>query len=215
MNLGFRGSLLLAALGLTCACACGSPRPAEAGGVTRPPVGALHPPGEVAGDFAIDHGITIRWEGREQSFRAVLEKRGDVLTVVGLGPHGGRGFVLRQEGTTVSFESHMPEPLPFAPEHILMTIQRTWLGGLPGAPLSDGEHRGVRDGEAIVERWEAGLLRARSYRREDDTPPGRFEIAYEGGMAPEAGGMTPSRIVVSDAWMGFEITLEAITRTAL
>lgn len=208
-----RGLLVAAAVAL--ASACGPPRPPEGSGEARPPVGVLHPPSETTPDFAIDHRITIRWQGREQGFRAVLEKRGDVLTIVGLGPHGGRGFVLRQEGTTVSFESHLPEPLPFPPEHILMTIQRTWLVGLPGAPLADGEHRGARDGEEIVERWEGGLLLARTFRRADDMPPGTFAVDYEGGLSPVASETTPTRIVVSDGWMGFEITLDAITRTAL
>lgn len=210
-----RGAAAQAVLWFCLVGACGPPRPPVGSDAARPPVGTLHSPGEVASDFRIDHRITIRWDEHEQSFRAVLEKRGDVLTVVGLGPHGGRGFVLRQEGTTVSFESHLPEPLPFPPEHILMTIQRVWLAGLPGAPLPDGEHLGARDGEEIVERWEAGLLRSRRFRREDDTPPSEFAVTYESGIAPDASGATPSRVTVSDGWMGFQITLDAITRTAL
>lgn len=194
--------------------ACGTPRP-EGGGEPRPPVGTLRPPSGFPHDFGVDHQITIRWEGGEESFRAVLEKRGDMLTIVGLGPHGGRGFVLRQEGTSVSFESHLPEPLPFPPEHILLTVQRTWLSGVAAEPLPDGEHTASRDGEEIVERWEGGLLQSRSFRREDDTPAGRFEITYEGGIAPAPDGTTPARIVVHDGWMGFEIELTAIRRQPL
>ncbi len=193
---------LAAALALV---GCPAPPPPAA---APPPEGVLHSPAELGLDFTIDHRVTLRWHGREEGFRGVLEKRGDTLTLVGLGPHGGRGFVLRQVGLEVSFESHLPEALPFPPEHILMAIHRAWLLGLPG-PLPDGEHRAERDGEEIVERWEGGRLLARRFRVLDGTPSGLFEITYEGGLDPSLAS-APSRVLVHDGWLGYELEASAI-----
>jgi hypothetical protein len=194
--------------------ACGPPSPPAAGEIP-PPQGTLRAPSELGPDFSLDHRVAIRWHGREEAFRGVLEKRGDVLTLVGLGPHGGRGFVLRQEVLEVSFESHLPEPLPFPPEHILMALHRAWLLAItPGVVMPDGEHRAERDGEEIVERWAGGRLIARSFRPLDGTPAGLFEVAYEGGFDPTLAS-APSRVLVSDGWLGYELEATAITLTPL
>lgn len=184
-----------------------APPPGEA----PPPQGVLHAPSELGPDFTLDHRVVIRWQGREEGFRAILEKRGDVLTLVGLGPHGGRGFVLRQQGLEVSFESQLPEALPFPPEHILMALHRAWLVGLHG-PLPDGEHREERDGEEIAERWENGRLSARSFRVLDGSPSGLFEITYDGGFDPSL-ATAPTRVLVRDGWLGYELEATAIALT--
>lgn len=189
---------------------CPTPPPPED---VPPPQGVLHAPSELGPDFSLDHRVTLRWQGREEGFRGVLEKRGDTLTLVGLGPHGGRGFVLRQEGLEVSFESHLPQALPFPPEHILMAIHRAWLVGLSG-PLPDGEHRAERDGEEIVERWEAGRLVSRTFRVLDGTPSGLFEVSYEGGFDPSL-ATAPNRVLVHDGWLGYDLEASAITLSRL
>jgi hypothetical protein len=201
----FRAVWLGTMLGLA---GCPSPPPPSE---APPPEGVLHAPAELGPDFTLDHRVTLRWHGREEGFRGVLEKRGDTLTLVGLGPHGGRGFVLRQVGLEVGFESHLPEPLPFPPEHILMAIHRAWLLGLAG-PLPDGEHRAERDGEEIVERWEGGRLLARSFRVLDGAPSGLFEVAYEGGFDPTLAS-APLRVLVRDGWLGYELEASAIALT--
>ncbi len=178
------------------------------------PQGVLHAPSELGGDFTLDHRISITWQGRTESFRGVMEKRGDTLTLVGLAPHGGRGFVLRQEGLEVAFESQLPEALPFPPEHILMTLHRAWLLGIGVEALPDGEHRLTRDGEEIVETWSGGLLTERSFRVLDGTPAGTFSITYEGGLDP-AHASAPSRVIVRDGWIGYELVADAITLVPL
>ena len=199
---------------LTCA-ACGSPRATPE--MAPDPEGVLHAPSELGGDFSLDHRVAIRWHGREEAFRGVLEKRGDTLTLVGLGPHGGRGFSLRQVALEVSFESQLPEALPFPPEHILMALHRAWLLGISREPLADGEHRVERDGEEIVERWSGGRVLTRTFRPIDGDPPGLFEVTYEGGIEPSLSttASAPTRILVSDAWVGYELEATAITLSPL
>jgi hypothetical protein len=195
------------------AVACGDPAPNPETPIPAPQ-GVLHAPSELGGDFSLDHRITIRWQGRDASFRGVMEKRGDSLTLVGLAPHGGRGFVLRQEGLEVSFESQLPEALPFPPEHILMTLHRAWLLGIGTVVLADGEHRVERDGEEIVETWSGGRLTSRSFRALDGTPSGLFEITYEGGFDPSHAS-APTRVIVRDGWVGYELEADAISMAPL
>src|SRR5690606_32469212 len=106
--------------------------------------------------FVLEQRVRSESLAGEYEFRAVLQKQGNDLVVVGLGPHGGRGFVLTQRGEEVEFESHLPRELPFPPRFMLLDIHRAFFKGLDG-PLPDGEHRETRDGEEIVERWEGGL----------------------------------------------------------
>jgi hypothetical protein len=140
-------------------------------------------------------------------FRAVLQKLEDTLVVVALGPHGGRAFVLTQRGDDVELESHLPRELPFPPRFMLMDIHRAWFAGLDG-PLPDGEHRAERDGEEIVERWEGGMLRERTFRRLDGRPTGTIRIAYEPGL----GGSGPPREVrLHNGWFGYTLTLTTLS----
>ncbi len=192
--------------------ACGAPRPE-----TPPPAppGVLHAPASYAVDFAIDQRVTARFGEEAQSFRAVVEKNGDSLVMVALGPTGGRAFVLAQHGDEVSFESHLPRELPFPPEYMLFDVHRTWLVGLAGAPLADGEHRGVIDDEEVVETWASGRLAVRTFRRLDDHPPGVVTITYEGGLDPRVDQPAPARVVIESGWFGYRLELDQLTRHAL
>lgn len=204
-----RASVLVLALAMV---ACGPPRQQ-----TPPPAppGVLHAPSTYASDFAIDQRVTARFGEDAQSFRAVVEKHGDALVMVALGPTGGRAFVLAQHGTEVSFESHLPRELPFPPEYMLFDVHRTWLVGLPGAPLPDGVHGGVIDDEEVEETWSEGRLTRRTFRRLDDHPPGLVTITYEGGLDPRVDQPAPARVVIESGWFGYRLELDQLTRHAL
>jgi hypothetical protein len=203
-----RAPLILALLSI----ACGAP--AQAGPPPRPP-GVLHSPADYATDFVIDQRVTASFEEEQQSFRAILEKHGDSLVMVGLGPHGGRAFVLTQHGTEVSFESQLPRELPFPPEYMLLDVHRAWLVALPGAPLADGEHQGTIDDEEVTETWADGRMLTRSFRRLDGTPPGLLTITYEGGLTPALDAPAPTRVVLENGWYGYRLELDELTRRAL
>lgn len=192
--------------------ACGPPRPE---GPPPAPPGVLHAPSTYASDFAIDQRVTASFGEEAQSFRAVVEKNGDSLVMVALGPTGGRAFVLAQRGTEVSFESHLPRELPFPPEYMLFDVHRTWLVGLPGAPLPDGVHHGVIDEEEVDETWSGGRLTRRTFHRLDDHPPGLVTITYEGGLDPRVDQPAPSRVVLESGWFGYRLELDQLTRHAL
>lgn len=201
---------VLAIVGSTVAlAACGAPAP------VRDYPGPLRSPAAYEGDFALDQTVTAHHPEGSDSFRAVLEKRGERLVMVGLAPHGARAFVLTQEGEEVRFESQMPRELPFPPRYMLLDVHRAWLMGLPGAPLADGVHRASEDGEEIVETWADGRLVARTFRRLDDLPPGLITIAYEGGLSPDLAAPAPARVELDNGWFGYRLVIEGITRRAL
>jgi hypothetical protein len=199
----------LAAL-LVVLASCGTQRPSgpppEYPGTLAAPSTLRSPPG--LGDaFALEQRVRSESPAGAHEFRAVLQKRDDELVLVGLGPHGGRGFVLSQHGTEVEFESHLPEELPFPPRFMLLDIHRAWFVGLEG-PLADGEHREERDGEEIVERWEGGTLRERTFRRLDGRPDGIIRVEYEGGLGGER---PPSVVTFDNGWFGYRLVLTVLS----
>lgn len=214
-----RASFATAALVVAAsASACGAP--ARTGPPPVPP-GVLHAPSDYASDFAIDQRVTVTYRDQargvdeEQSFRAVIEKRGDALVMVAIGPTGGRAFVLAQHGTEVTFESHLPRELPFPPEYMLFDVHRAWLVALPGAPLADGSHSAVIDGEEVTEIWADARVWTRTFHRVDQTPPGLLTITFEGGLDPRVDQPAPTRVVLDNGWFGYELTLDQLTRSVL
>ena len=191
--------------------ACGGPTtpagrpPSYPGGLTAP--AALRSPAALGDAFALEQRVQIESPETSHSFRAVLQKRGDTLVMVGFGPHGGRGFVLSQTGDEVTFESHLPEELPFPPRFMLQDAQRTWFRGLPGA-REDGVHEESVGGERVTERWEDGRLVERTFERLDGAPPGQLRIRYEGGLGGDA---PPERVVFENGWLGYTLTLTTLS----
>lgn len=192
--------------------ACGTRRealpPPEYPGVVRAPAA-------YEGDFVLDHTITAEHTEGSETFRAVVEKRGDTLVMVALGPHGGRAFTLRQDGDAVAFESQLDRELPFPPRYVLLDFHRTWLAGLPGAPLADGDHSALVDGERVTERWDGGRLLERRFEREDGSPPGVIVVTYEGGLSPDPAAPTPTRVVLDNGWFRYRLVVTGISLRGL
>ena len=126
------------------------------------------------------------------TFIAVLQKQGDRLTLVGLAPHGGRGFLLEQIGQEVRFEKFIPVQLRFPPRFILHDIHRTWF------PAADP------DEDVRVER-ENGRILERGYTRRSGQPSGEITIKYEGGLADGAPlrAEPPSVVTFDNGWFGY------------
>lgn len=174
--------------------------------------GTLLPTSEIRGAFMFRQRVEAHYPGREVSFDAVLQKRGDTLTLLGLTPFGTRAFVLEQRGTDVSFTSHMPGELPFPPRYMLLDIHRTLFIGASGATVSEGERTSTRDGEEIREVWRAGRLMERHFRRVDGVPAGTIDIRYEGGME---GDSPPRTIEFRNGWMGYSLTITTLEQQRL
>jgi hypothetical protein len=200
-----RPALILALLGSCGPPPAAGPLPEYPGTLTA--VSELRSPSALGEAFAFEHRVRSESPEGTHEFRAVLQKQGDTLVIVGLGPHGGRGFSLTQRGEEIEFESQLPRELPFPPRFMLLDVHRVWFRGLDG-PLPDGEHRGELDGEEIVERWENSRLMERNFRRIDGEPPGLIRVIYEGGL----GGDEPPPVVRYDnGWFGYRLTITTLS----
>lgn len=214
-----RRSLVVAVMCLLFGCGPSArTRPTEA----PRPIGTLHAPSAYALEFAIDQQVRVEYGDQSQSFRAVVEKRGDRLVMIGLGPHGGRAFSLTQEGLEIQFDSQLPRELPFPPEFMLMDLHRTWLKGIPreGVSMPDGEHEALVDGETIRETWLGGRLQSRNFSvMTSNLSWWGVRVSYEGGLDFSAGAAAPSRVVVdsilresdSEAHPTYRLVLEGVS----
>jgi hypothetical protein len=168
--------------------------------------GVLRAPESLPFDVVWQQRVTASWgDGQQRGFDAAVQKRGLGLTVLGLSPMGSIGFAIVMRGDAIEVENHTSEELPFPPRFILLDVQRALYPWLPDGLAVDGAtgERGAHvDGERIVERWQNGQLVERRFRRD-----GEFEqdivVHYEW---KNPGWRGPSRVVLDNAWFGYETT---------
>ncbi len=191
-------------------CASAPPRPAA-----RPDPSVLHAPSEYPGSFLDRQNITATYGQRKQSFDAVLQKRGDELVLLGMTPFGSRAFVLKQSGLDVSFQSFVPQELPFPPRYILFDVHRVFFDGAGpgGQPLADGMHEATHDGEVVTERWQDGKLQQRRIRRVNGDPAGEVVVDYDGGLTP--GAAPPTHIAFVNGWYGYRLDITTQSHQAV
>jgi hypothetical protein len=191
---------------------------ASSGKGAEPDSVPLRDPRAFPHDFVDRQKIRATYGARSLSFDAVLQKLGDTLTLVGLTPFGSRAFVLRQVGATVSFQSFVPEQLPFPPRYMVVDIQRVflpWIATDDAGSLADpdGTREGTREGEGVREEWRGGRLLRRTFHRLNGHPPGTIVIEYGEGMSE--GGALPPRVVLSNGWYGYRLEITTESHAAL
>jgi hypothetical protein len=187
--------------------------PGEAEGAGYP--GYLVPLSQVRGDFSALQRVSGKFREETFSFSVALQKRGDVLRVVGLTPFNTKAFLIEQRGEAVTFQPFIERELPFPPRYILQDIHRTLFFGIGDGerPLPDGEHRAEREGELIAERWAGGRLLWRRFTRLSGRPAGEIAIVYGAGAAGEglAAGERPPPMSLSNGWFGYTLQIETDT----
>ena len=87
---------------------------------------SLLPVDDLRANLMMRQHVTVKWADREESFDAVLQKRGGVLLLLGLGPMNTVGFKLTLDRKGVSFDNLSGRELPFRPERILADVQRVF-----------------------------------------------------------------------------------------
>lgn len=165
--------------------------------------GNLRSPGTLSGDFMWRQQIRAEWPGGASDFEAVLQKRGDTLTLVGMNPLGQVGFVITQTGPTVEVEVRGGPALPFPACFILLDVQRVYFPWLPNGTL-----RANLDGEEVVETWEDGACRRRTFRRLDGVPAGLITVTLGAGTAPQDAS-------IENGWFGYRLQIETLTHQPL
>jgi len=169
----------------------------------------LLPVSALRGDLILQQTVTIRWRDREKSFDAVLQKRGDELLLLGLGPMNSVGFTLTLDDLGVRLENRSGREMPFEPERILADVQRVFYPWIAAEePCTQCERHAARAGLDISERIGPEYLEERRF--EDSNARGRGEIVvrYEEWMD---GGSIPGRAVLNNGWYGYELTV--VTRS--
>jgi hypothetical protein len=169
----------------------------------------LLPVAALPGDLVLQQHVTIRWGDDEQSFDAVLQKRGDQLLLLGLGPMNRVGFVLTLDDGGVHLENRSGRDLPFEPERILADVQRVfypWVTSEP--PCTDCERGVTRLGLAIWERIGPAYLEERRFEDLGETERGTIIVRYDDWMDR---GSIPGRAVLTNNWYGYE--LRVVTRS--
>jgi len=195
-----------------CAACASGPR-AEPAARPRVVPAALLPPSALAFDFQWRQRVSARWPTGQQSFEAVLQKRGGELVLLGLSPLGVPGFVLKlRESGEVEVDNRTGQPLPFEPHFILADVQRVFFPWLAGDAPAAGERSGQRGQTRVSERYANGELVERRFER--DTPQGleRVQVHYEAG-AP--GRDAPARVRLDNPLLGYALTIETLEQTRL
>ncbi len=170
----------------------------------------LLPANRLRGNFVLHQVITVRWavqgEEFEESFNAALQRNGETLLVLGLGPLGQVGFELRLEEGNVYFENRIGRVLPFAPEHILADVQRVFYPWIEGTDqCTDCQRKGTHQAISIVETYSEGALTERRFSRQDDLERGYVVIEYgQDRLAREI----PARANLRNDWVGYALDIK-------
>lgn len=162
-------------------------------------------------DFLVQQSIEIRARRdghiRQGQLDAVVQKQGDSLVLIGLGPMNARAFSLTQRGSRIEFEQLVGPRLPFSPRNILIDVHRVFFKALPrpaGTP-DTGVVRGQLDGERVEERWEGGELRARRFTRPGTELRGAVRVEY--GPGCRAGRCEPGSVTVQNEWFDYTLAI--------
>ncbi len=167
--------------------------------------GTTAPPETLKPDFMVEQHVEAQRGDRKGSFDAVVQKQGDELLVVGLGPMKTRAFVLRQKGLLVTYQQSFGPPLPFPARNIVVDVHRVFFKRLPRAPSAgDGTFEGEVDGERVLEVWRDSQLRERRFYR-----PGEQvgAVKVEFGEGCRADTCQPDRVRIENEWFHYRIDI--------
>lgn len=180
-----------------------------------PYTGPLDFPSEGAADFFDRQRIVATYQGHAFAFDAVLQKRANELTLLGLTPFGSRAFVVTQKGAEVSSQNYVGTALPFPPRYMLIDVHRVFF---PSAPPTeavpfDGNRTFSAEGEVVTEHWHEGRLRQRAFTRENGGVSGTIVIDYEGGVGE--GSNHPEHVVLTNGWYGYRLDITTTSHKPL
>lgn len=204
---------LVRLLGLVALAGCGSPARTTVISTTEPaeyPC-VLHDPATLPGDFLVRQSLAIRarHDGKpvEGQLDAVVQKQGDTLMIVGLGPMNVKAFTLTHRGDRIEFIQYLGPELPFSPRDMLVDVHRIWWKRLavPAEAGYSGLVRGELDGEAVEETWRDGEVRARVFTRPGSALQGAVRIELGPGCGPIR--CEPASVTLHNEWFDYTLTI--------
>jgi hypothetical protein len=206
-----RGATIIAACLMMWSCAGPSKEPASPASAEYPCI--LHPPNELGPDFSMRQHVEATAGGRTGSFDGVLQKVGNSLVIVGLGPGGVRAFVLQQDGDAIKLERTMGPELPFSPRNIVVDVHRAFFKKLPPPQSGTGTVRGTLDDESVEEDWRDGNLVERRFARPGSAHKGVVRITYAPGCTAQR--CAPPSLRLVNEWFSYSLAIESTEYTAL
>ncbi len=176
-------------------------------------VSELLPVAALEGDWLLRQRVAIRWDEREERFDAVLQKRGDALTLLGLGPMSRVGFSLRLDRDGVAFENRTDRALPFEPAFILADVQRVFFPWLEqAAACGNCERSGRRGAVAIAERRRDGRLAERRFWWPAQPERGSIVVRFVDRLLESD---VPRRATLEHGGLGYSISIETLSAQRL
>lgn len=195
--------VLLSLAALACACH----------GTLPPAQPTLRSPASVQADFFLRQEILARHKGRSVKYQGALEKRGDVLRLVGLTPYGSPAFMVEQSGDQVRFIAYVELDVPFDPAHMLLDVHRVLFAGSGiGARLADGVHEFERPGGNVVETWAAGSITSRVFMDSESTAE-IVRVDFQGALEPAF--ITCPTVILHDQTHRYEIEIRTVEQYRL
>ena len=166
---------------------------------------SLRPPSDFGPDVMLRQRVTASWQGREESFDAVLQKQGGRLVLLGLSELGV-GFSLVFEHGQITLDNRTGRELPFPPSFILMDVQRVFFPWCGDERTAAFRRCKAADGTfEIAESWKGDDLSSRSFHWADE--PSRVVIQYDPAWP---GSRVPRRAVLVSERFGYTLTIETL-----
>ncbi len=149
---------------------------------------ALAAPAQYPLDFSTRQSLSGDYDGRALAVDCVVEKVGDRLTVIGLGPQGVRVFSVVQTGTAIDAQMYLGDQRwPFPPAFLLQDVHRLLLTGDPHMVQPDGLHRFRSHSMWVEELWSDGRVMRREF---EDGVVVEFEGGARAGAPPRHSRLT-------------------------
>ncbi len=142
----------------------------------------------------VGEGRTPDGETATFQYDLVLQKRGDTLLLLALSPFNTRVFAIEQTGSAIEVTSFTEAPQPVPPRFVLIDVYRALA--LPAV---------ADEGESLVSNE-----RSRVFTRADQA--GVITVRYS---APYEEHVAPEQITITNEWLGYELTIETLSRSPL
>lgn len=141
----------------------------------------------------------------------VLQKRGDTLLIIGLGPMNATAFTLQQNHDQIEFKQFMGPHVPFSPRNVVVDVHRVYFKRLEapvpgGLDTYTGTRQGELDGEHVEEVWQNGQLRSIAFTRPAQ-PALRGAIRIAMGPGCRAKACEPETVSLENQWYGYRLTV--------
>lgn len=186
---------------------------------TRPPTSEreypciLHPPSELTPEFSVNQHVEAFAQGRSGGFDSVLQKHGNELVIVGLGPAGVRAFLLKQSGDAITAEQYFGPKPPFPPRNVVIDVHRAFFKRLPSPPPGASIIKGKVDDEDVEEDWKGDNLVERRFFRPGTGYQGAVRVTYSPGCTREH--CAPPQLKIVNEWFGYSLKIDCTDYTWL